>query len=96
MWKPIASRSTCIPIEHPDYTMPYGQTVDDLLFADESQFYCLNRGDANPFLKTEDDSKTWTQWMNIPCPINQYSWERRCLGSRPDTCVEAICKFFLS
>ena len=80
--------------------MQYGQSIESKLRADDSQFYCLNRGDTNPFLitnseinKTDTDSKTWTQWVNTRCPFNTWNDDRRCLGSRPDICVEASGKY---
>ena len=95
-WNPIDLLSTCTPIDHPEYIMPFGQTVDSKLMADVTKFYCLNRGDANPFLitnnrsnETEADSQTWTQWINKPCDHRTY---RRCLGIRPDQCVNAYRK----
>ena len=27
-WNPIDGLSTCTPIDHPEYIMPFGQTVD--------------------------------------------------------------------
>ena len=103
-WTPIhdawGKLSTCNPIDHPEYILPYGQTVDNEFIADGGHYDCLNRGDENPFLirnitsnGTDADSKTWTQWINTPCPKNQYNEFRRCLGSRPDVCVKAICKY---
>ena len=104
-WHPIASvsindppRYTCTPIDHPEYIMPFAQSVDHQKMTDNSQFYCLNRGDKNPFLITNDGSngtsKTWTQWLNTSCPSGN---DRRCLGSRPDICIPAIgaqmCEF---
>ena len=97
-WHSIKGRSTCTPIDHPEYVMPFGQAVDNDLIADNSQFYCLNRGDKNPFLiknsgsnETEADSKTWSQWMNTSCPNNQ---DRRCLGLVPDRCVDSFRKYY--
>ena len=94
---PIKGRTACIPIDHPEYIMPYGQTISRDLIIDESQFYCLNRNDTNPFFiinsssnGTEDEQKTWTQWMNTLCV---YRSQRRCLGFRPEKCVEAISKY---
>ena len=99
-WSQTNFFSTCTPIDHPDYIMPFGQTVKNELFTDDSQFYCLNRGDTNPFLaktsgnnESEADSKTWTQWMNTPCPEPYSITKRRCLGSTPDICVDASCKY---
>ena len=93
-WKPIPKLFTCTPIDHPEYIMPFGQIADIDFKTDNSQSYCLNRGDANPFLNgTEADSKTWTQWLNTPCP--ETIRNRRCLGSRPDLCVNAFCKYKL-
>ena len=96
-WIPINGQVTCLPIDHPEYIMPYGQTISRDLIIDESQFYCLNRNDTNPFFiintssnGTEDEQKTWTQWMNTSC---NYRTERRCLGFRPEICVEAISKY---
>ena len=96
-WTPIQHSSTCIPIDHPEYIMPFGQKVDISHITDSSQFYCLNRGDKNPFLitnsgsnGTEDDSNTWTQWLNKTCDKPIY---RRCLGSRPERCVIADSKY---
>ena len=106
-WTPIHNTkwelSTCKPIDHPEYIMPYGQTVVNESIADGSQYDCLNRGDENPFFirnsesnGTDADSKTWTQWINTPCPNqNQYNEIRRCLGSRPDVCVNAVSKYIL-
>ena len=98
-WEPISLLSTCIPVDHPEYTMPYGQTINSDLIATNSQFYCLNRGDTNPYLitnsesnETDADSKTWKQWMNEPCDEDLYKL-RRCLGLRPDICVDANCKY---
>ena len=91
-WNPIDKLSTCTPIDHPEYIMPFGQTVDSKLMADGTKFYCLNRGDANPFLikkSSSNDSQTWTQWINKPCDYTTY---RRCLGTRPDQCVNAYRK----
>ena len=94
-WIPIANYNTCIPVDHPEYIMPYGQTIDIDHFKDKSHFYCLNRGNTNPFLNNgaDADSKTWTQWMNTSCD-NPSSY-RRCLGLRPDMCVEASSKYIL-
>ena len=39
-----------------------------------------------------------TQWHNTSCPNNaetEIIHPRRCLGSRPDICVEASCKYIL-
>ena len=106
-WTPIRNDlgglSTCKPIDHSEYIMPFAQTVDKNFIADGSQYHCLNRGDENPFLirnsgsnGTDADSKTWTQWINTPCPNqNQYNEIRRCLGSRPDVCVNAVSKYIL-
>ena len=98
-WEPISLLSTCIPVDHPEYTMPYGQTINSDLIATNSQFYCLNRGDTNPYLitnsesnETDADSKTWKQWMNEPCDEDLYN-PRRCLGLRPNICVDAHCKY---
>ena len=49
-WKPIHTLSTCTPINHPEYIMPFGQTVLNESIADGIQYNCLNRGDENPFL----------------------------------------------
>ena len=94
-WIQIASLFTCTPIDHPEYVMPFGQTIDIYFKADDSQFYCLNRGDKNPFSITNSgsngtNSKTWTQLVNTAC---EYKRERRCLGSRPDRCADAIGKY---
>ena len=101
-WTPIRSLSTCTPIDHPEYIMPYGQTINSVFINDTSHFYCLNRGDKNPFLipnsesnGTNADSNTWTAWINEPCPDDEDHWKRRCLGSRPDICVDAACKYIL-
>ena len=98
-WHPNEFFSTCKPFGHPDYVMPFGQTVYTELMTDVTKFYCLNRADVNPFLTendgsngTEPDSKTWTQWINTPCEQDGY---RKCLGSRPDICVDAFCKYFI-
>ena len=97
-WHPKWFLPTCKPIGHPEYVMPFGQTVYSDLMTDVTKFYCLNRADVNAFLSanygsngTEPDSKTWTQWMNTPCEYDN----RRCLGSRPDECVNPFCKYFL-
>ena len=89
-WIPNKATSTCTPIDHPEYVMPFGQTVATEFIVDHRQFNCLNRGDEKPFLiknsgsnGTEDDIKTWTQWINTQCPREH----RRCLGSRPDRCI---------
>ena len=96
-WKPIETLFTCTPVDHPEYILPYGQTIIAELIKDKSHSYCLNRRDANPFLVTngtEDVQKTWTQWVNTLCfGGNDYS--RRCLGSRPDDCVVAEGKYIL-
>ena len=96
-WIEIDSFPTCKPVDHPDYIMPYGQKINSKLISDDDQFYCLNRGDKNPFLvtnsesnETDDDSKTWIQWVNTPCE-NWY--DRRCLGLRPDKCVDSVRKY---
>ena len=89
-WKPVIRRSTCNPIDHPDYILPFGQTVDNGYIADHSQYHCINGGDENPFsIKNEAGSKTWTEWINEPCDLG---FHRRCLGSRPDKCLDAMCK----
>ena len=97
-WMPIKGRTACIPIDHPEYIMPYGQTIDSDLIKDKSLFYCLNRGDTNPFLLTNNesngtdaDSLTWTQWVNTLCENPEF--ERRCLGLRPDICAIDVCKY---
>ena len=95
-WKPIDTLSTCTTINHPEYIMPYGQKINSDLINDTSRFYCLNRGDTKPFLITnsesnDDDSKTWTQWVNTAC--DWLSYDRRCLGLRPDICVSATGKY---
>ena len=98
-WTPIHNSfwelSSCNPIDHPEYILPYGQTVDNEFIADGGQYDCLNRGDENPFLIRNITSKTWTQWINTPCPKDQYNEFRRCLGSKPDVCVNAACKYLL-
>ena len=96
-WTHIKYLSTCTPIDHPEYKMPFGQTVDNAHIADHSQYNCLNRGDEDPFLimnneSNETESKTWRQWLNIPCDKTRL---RRCLGSRPDRCVDASGKHIL-
>ena len=101
-WTPIHNTkwelSTCNPIDHPEYIMPYGQTIDIDHFKDKSHFYCLNRGNTNPFLTANRtngagaDRKTWTQWINTLCDNPN---DRRCLGLRPDMCVEASSKYIL-
>ena len=96
-WNPIYLLSTCTPdmlIDHPKYIMPYGQTIVSKLIADNSHFYCLNRGDTNPFLSNgaDVDSKTWTQWVNTDCNEDTF---RRCLGLRPDICIDPISKYIL-
>ena len=87
-WMPIYLLSTCTTVDHPEYIMPYGQTIDSLIdsdfIKDNDYFYCLNRGDTNPFLITNsENNETWTQLVNLPCKYD----ERKCLGSRPDVCV---------
>ena len=96
-WKQIESLSTCTPIDHPEYILPFGQTFGNKFIADSNRFHCLNRGDTNPFSITnsgsngdEDKSKTWTQWVNEPCDYTSY---RRCLGSTPDICVSSSSKY---
>ena len=96
---PIEDRTTCIPIDHPEYIMPYGQLINSDLITDNKKFYCLNRGTTNPFLitnsesnETDVDSKTWTQWVNTACESEYPEADRRCLGLRPDTCVWAAGK----
>ena len=97
-WTPIQNDfwglSTCKPIDHPEYIMPFAQTVDNAFIADGSQYHCLNRGDENPFLITKNETKTWTQWINTPC--EDPDWERRCLGSNPNVCVMAEGKYILT
>ena len=93
-WTPIRNDlgglSTCKPIDHSEYIMPFAQTVDNAFIADGSQYHCLNRGDENPFLITKNETKTWRQWINTACDDLDFSdLERRCLGSRPDVCVLA-------
>ena len=101
-WTPIHNTkwelSTCKPIDHPEYIMPYGQTVVNESIADGSQYDCLNRGDENPFFirnsesnGTDADSLTWTQWVNTLCENPEF--ERRCLGLRPDICAIDVCKY---
>ena len=93
-WKQIDNQFSCLPIDHPEYIMPYGQTINSDLITDNSQFYCLNRGDTNPFLITNIESnQTWTQWVNTKCPVLRDN--RRCLGSRPDICIEANGEYIL-
>ena len=95
-WIPNNATFICTPIGHPEFVMPFGQTVATEFIVDHRQFNCLNRGDEKPFLiknsgsnGTEDDIKTWTQWINTQCPIEH----RRCLGSRPDRCVWSNCTY---
>ena len=94
-WKPIDSISECTPVGHSEYIMPFSQKVNSSSIADDSQYHCLNRGDENPFLITNDGSnrnETWTQWVNTPCDKIDDSFARRCLGSMPEKCVKATCK----
>ena len=101
-WVPIYEHTTCISVDHPEYNMQYGQTIYKDLMTDDSHFYCLNRGDTNPFSitnsesnVTDADSLTWTQWINEPCTDDEDHCKRRCLGLRPDICVFAVCKYIL-
>ena len=101
-WRPINFLSSCTPIGHPEYTMPFAQTVEEKSIADGSQYHCLNRGDENPFAitisgsnGTEDDSYTWTQWINTKC-TEYRPMHRRCLGSRPDLCIDAYGEYIFS
>ena len=103
-WKPILnqisgiSQLTCPTINHPDYVIPYGQTIDSDLMEDNNYFYCLNRGDTNPFLITNSERNvTWTQYVNKKCdgPNPDKKKNRRCLGLRPDMCIFATCKYRL-
>ena len=82
--------------------MPFAQTVDNASIADGSQYHCLNRGDENPFAitksgsnETEDDSYTWTQWIHTKCTEFR-PMHRRCLGSRPDLCIDAYGEHIFS
>ena len=89
-WRPIYFLSTCRPIDHPEYIMPFGQTVNSDFIADGRQFHCLNRGDEDPFLITNSRSNGTETNGNTPCLNNQNRWKRRCLGSRQDICVSAL------
>ena len=97
-WKPLFQSSACTPVDHLDYIMPFGETIATRFVAD-GYYNCLNRGDEHPFLITNNgrngtdlDSKTWTQWLNTPClndtEIDPGIYHRRCLGSRPDICID--------
>ena len=49
-WIPNKATSTCTPIDHPEFVMPFGQSVATEFMVDHRQFNCLNRGDEKPFL----------------------------------------------
>ena len=90
-WKQIYNQVTCLPIDHPEYIMPYGQTINNQSTSDNSHFDCLNRGDENPFSITNIESnETWTQLVNMQCKFVQ---QRRCLGLRPEICIDPSCKY---
>ena len=100
-WKPIVNKYTkipqftCLPVDQPKYITPYGQSINGDLEREYSQFYCLNRGDTNPFLITNGESNvTWTQYIKKECdgPNLTKTKNRRCLGLRPDICVDAQSK----
>ena len=94
-WIPIENQVTCLPIDHPEYIMPYGQTINSDLITDNSTFYCLNRRYTNPFLITNSLTMTWTQRVNTLCEYPYTENGRRCLGLRPDICVYARSKYIL-
>ena len=75
-----------------------GQWIQKKNKGDGMVFHCLNRGDENPFSEnkrknaTEEKSKeTWMELVNMPCDDGKKY--RRCLGNRPDQCVDSIGKF---
>ena len=84
--------SMCKIVNHPEFIVQFGQQIKTTLTQDMYRYDCYNRGDENPYLRTKsnnsgnDDRKNWVEWVNTPCEYNDW---RRCLGSRPDFCVEA-------
>ena len=64
---------------------------------DRRLFHCLNRADEDPFAEAgrqneiENDKKmSWTELVQEPCEKGKAY--RRCLGDRPDACVDPTCK----
>ena len=91
-WVPFPAKYKCTKGNQP------GQWIRQEEKGDGQIYHCLDRGDETPFGKggkknTTEDDMTWTEWMNTPC---DKSYERRCLGQRPDQCVYAGSgEFFL-
>ena len=96
-WKPLHDSFLCSLSHLPNMTKHNGQWIEDEEAGDGRVYNCLNRMDETPFVqrRTKNASKnaskkTWQEWVNEPC---DYISKRRCLGTRPDQCVDAISKF---
>ena len=75
----------------------HGQWIKENQIGDDT-YHCLNRADETPFFRSKKNGnnsteESWLQWVRTPCTTFR---ERRCLGMRPEQCVEANCKFDLS
>ena len=92
-WKPLPNLVNCNYINS-DKPGPDGQWIKQEEKEDGNAFNCYNRKDENPFVKTENKTEqkkdTWLEDVKEPC---EKSWERRCLGNRPDRCIR---KFLLN
>ena len=71
---------------------PQGQQIEEKDLEDRFVFNCLNRRDENPFLSTKRNEKTWLDWVNTPCEDDEY--QRRCLGDRPEYCINSKCEWY--
>ena len=71
---------------------PQGQQIEEKDLEDRFVFDCFNRKDETPFLSTKRNEKTWLDWVNTPCEDEEK--ERRCLGERPDDCIDSLGEWY--
>ena len=93
---PLIRHVKCILQKNSTNKKTNGQWINKKERGDGKVFHCLNRGDENPFSEAKKQNepetgvkKNWMEWMKTPCPFKYY---RRCLGNRPDQCVESSGK----
>jgi hypothetical protein len=94
--------SKCPLIGQSGFTGLYSQHIQKVSMNDSKMYQCVNRGDESPFSLDDKETDDWLELVTEPCPAQPIIWEwnaplthRRCLGQRPDQCVDALSSMYL-
>ena len=92
--------SKCPLIGQSRFARLYSQQIQNVSMNDRKMYQCVNRGDESPFSVDDKETDDWLELVTEPCPVqpniarNAPLTHRRCLGQRPDQCVDALSSMY--